>query len=50
MIENIFPSFSLEEKLMRNLTQVVSYFLEHLLITYEFPKNYAIAPSLDHRP
>jgi len=30
MPENIFPYFSLEEKLMPNLTQVVSYFLEHV--------------------
>jgi len=36
MLENIFPYFLLEEKLMHNLTQVVSYFLEHVQITYEF--------------
>jgi len=30
MPENIFPNFSLKEKLMWNLTQVVSYFSKHL--------------------
>jgi len=41
MLKNIFFYFSLEEKLMWNVTQVVSYFSGQLLITYEFPKNSA---------
>jgi len=40
--ENISPYFSLEEKMMWNVIQVVSYFSEHLGITYEFPNNYVV--------
>jgi len=39
MPENIFPYFSLEEKLMRNLIEVVLYFLEHVWIIYEFSES-----------
>jgi len=46
MPKNIFLYFSFKERWIQNLTQVVSYFFEHLWITYEFPNNSAIGTYL----